>query len=84
MNMKPVFKTSCVRDNGYGKQVGADKTHLKLNVFQGDNKQTFNSIGFNIGDKIEAAQNDFDIVYSLDENEWNGRKTIQLLLKDLN
>ena len=84
MNMKPVFKTSCVRDNGYGKQVGADKTHLKLNVFQGDNKQTFNSIGFNLGDKLEAAQNDFDIVYSLDENEWNGRKTIQLLLKDLN
>ncbi|MCL7753877.1 single-stranded-DNA-specific exonuclease RecJ [Polaribacter sp. Z022] len=82
-NMRPVFKTSCVRDNGYGKQVGADKTHLKLNVFQGDNKQTFNSIGFGLGDKIEHVQNDFDVVYSLDENEWNGRKSIQLLLKDL-
>ena len=30
-NSKPTFKTSSVRDNGYGKQVGADKAHLKLN-----------------------------------------------------
>ena len=82
-NMKPVFKSSCVRDNGYGKQVGADKTHLKLNVFQGDNKQTFGAIGFNLGDKLEHVQNDFDIVYTLDENVWNGNKSIQLVLKDL-
>ena len=83
MNMKPVFKTSCVRDNGYGKQVGADKSHLKLNVFQGDNKKTLNTIGFSLGDKMELVQNDFDIVYALDENEWNGFKSIQLVLKDL-
>jgi len=83
LNMKPTFKTTCVRDNGYGKQVGADKTHLKLNVFQGDNQKTYNAIGFNLGDKMDFVQNDFDIVYALDENEWNGRKTVQLLLKDL-
>ena len=82
-NMKPIFKTSCVRDNGYGKKVGADETHLKLNVFQGDNKQTFGAIGFGLGDKLEEAQNDFDIVYTLDENTWNGHKSIQLVLKDL-
>ncbi|WP_439130860.1 hypothetical protein [Polaribacter sp.] len=28
-------------------------------------------------------QNDFDIVYTLDENEWNGFKSIQLVLKDI-
>ncbi|MCG1037364.1 single-stranded-DNA-specific exonuclease RecJ [Polaribacter sargassicola] len=83
MNMKPVFKSTCVRDNGYGKQVGADKTHLKLSVFQGDNKKTFNSIGFGLGEKMEFVKNDFDIVYALDENEWNGHKSIQLMLKDL-
>jgi single-stranded-DNA-specific exonuclease len=83
MNMKPTFKSTCVRDNGYGKQVGADKTHLKLNVFQGDNQKTYNAIGFNLGDKMDFVQNDFDIVYALDENEWNGYKTVQLLLKDL-
>ncbi|AOW17455.1 single-stranded-DNA-specific exonuclease RecJ [Polaribacter vadi] len=83
MNMKPTFTSTCVRDNGYGKKVGKEQTHLKLNVFQGDNKKTYNAIGFNLGDKMEFVQDDFDIAYSLDENEWNGFKSIQLLLKDL-
>lgn len=83
MNMKPTFTSTCVRDNGYGKKVGKEQTHLKLNVFQGDNKKTYNAIGFNLGDKMEFVENDFDIVYSLDENEWNGFKSIQLVLKDL-
>ena len=83
MNMKPTFTSTCVRDNGYGKQVGADKTHLKLTVFQGENQKTYNAIGFNLGAKIALVSDEFDIVYALDENEWNGRKTVQLLLKDL-
>jgi single-stranded-DNA-specific exonuclease len=82
-NLKPIFKTTSVRDNGYGKQVGADKTHLKLNVFQGDNKKNYNAIGFNLGNKISHVKNNFDIAYSLDENEWNGIKSIQLVLRDL-
>jgi single-stranded-DNA-specific exonuclease len=83
MNMKPTFTSTCVRDNGYGKQVGADKSHLKLNVFQGDNQKTYNSIGFNLGNKMALVKDEFDIVYALDENEWNGVKSVQLLLKDL-
>ena len=82
-NMKPTFKTSAVRDNGYGKQVGANKTHLKLNIIAGADSKTYNAIGFNLGAKITEIQNTFDIVYALDENEWNGIKSIQLLLKDL-
>lgn len=82
-NMKPIFKSNCVRDSGYGKKVGKEQDHLKLNLFQGDNKKTFGAIGFNLGDKIDYAQNNFDVVYGLDENEWNGFKSIQLVLKDL-
>lgn len=82
-NMRPVFKTSGVRDNGYGKQVGSDATHLKLNLFQGDNQKTYNAIGFGLGKKIDIVEDDFEIVYSLDENEWNGFVSVQLLLKDL-
>ena len=83
LNMKPVFSSTSVRDNGYGKQVGANKAHLKLNLFQGDNKKTFNAIGFNLGTKMEFVQNDFNVAYALDENEWNGHKTLQLVLKDI-
>jgi len=28
-------------------------------------------------------EDEFDIVYSLDENEWNGYKSVQLVLRDL-
>jgi len=82
-NMKPVFKTTGVRDNGYGKRVGSDSSHLKLNLFQGDNQKTFNAIGFGLGTKIEMVENEFDIVYSLEENEWNGFVSVQLILRDL-
>lgn len=82
-NMKPVFKTDCVRDNGYGKLVGADQTHLKLNIVYGADRKTYNAIGFGIGEKISLVKNDFNIAYSLDENEWNGVTSIQLLLKDI-
>lgn len=82
-NMKPVFVSRNVRDNGYGKQVGSDKSHLKLSLFQGDNTQTINAIGFDLGNKIDDIHNGFDVVYTIDENEWNGYKSLQLVLKDL-
>lgn len=82
-NMKPIFKSLSVRDNGYGKQVGADKTHLKLTLFQGISKPSYGAIGFNLGNKIDEIENNFDVVYQLGENTWNGYTSIQLLLKDL-
>ena len=82
-NMKPVFTSTSVRDNGFGKQVGADKSHLKLNIIYGADRKTYNAIGFGLGKKIAIAQNEFDIAYALDENTWNGNTSIQLLLKDL-
>ncbi len=81
-NRKPVFKTTSVRDNGYGKKVGVDKSHLKLTVFQ-ENTKNLRAIGFNLGHKINSIKSDFDIVYQLNESIWNGIKSLQLQLKDL-
>jgi single-stranded-DNA-specific exonuclease len=82
-NMKPVFKTSAARDNGFGKQVGEDKSHLKLNLIYGSDNKTYSAIGFGLGDKLPLIKNAFDILYTLDENTWNGFTSIQLLLKDI-
>ena len=82
-NMKPVFKTTSVRDNGYGKRVGSDKSHLKLSIIDGADQKTYNAIGFGLGNKIKSIKGDFDIAYSLDENEWKGNTSIQLILKDI-
>ena len=84
-NMKPAFMTGGLRDNGYGKKVGVDETHLKLNIFQGSNQKTYNAIGFSMGEKhqITTNGNSFKAVFNIDENHWNGNTSLQLLLKDI-
>ncbi len=84
-NMKPVFATSSVRDNGYGKPVGADKSHIKLSLIAGSHFKTFPAIGFGLAEKFEQLPKGkgFDIAYTIDENHWNRNVTLQLVLKDL-
>jgi len=84
-NMKPVFMSGGLRDNGYGKKVGADETHLKLNIFQGSDQKTYNAIGFSMGEKhkITTNGNSFKAVFNIDENHWNGNSSLQLLLKGI-
>ncbi|AVR44724.1 single-stranded-DNA-specific exonuclease RecJ [Christiangramia fulva] len=84
-NMSPVFLSRGLIDTGFGKCVGEDGKHLKCQVKQEDAGPAFEVIGFNLGEKLELIKNHkrFDAVYSLDENTWNGRTTIQLKLKDI-
>jgi single-stranded-DNA-specific exonuclease len=83
-NMTPVFLTKQVKDSGYGKSIGQNEEHLKLFVKQ-NNSEGIAAIGFGLGNKLETIKNrnPFDLVYSIDENEWNGTTTIQLRLKDI-
>ena len=84
LNMTPIFISKNVNDTGYPKKMGADETHLKLFVKQNDS-DGIASIGFGLGNKINlvADKKPFDAVYCLDENEWNGKVTIQLRLRDI-
>jgi single-stranded-DNA-specific exonuclease len=80
-NAKPVFVVRNVTDTGYSKIV--KELHLKLVVTQ-DNI-VFSGIGFNLANKYDqlAGKQPVDIVFTLDENEWNGNKTLQLKVIDL-
>lgn len=84
-NMSPVFLARNLTDTGFGKCVGADKTHLKCQVKQEGSNIKFDVIGFNLGEKLNMIEQGkkFDAVFSLDENTWNGNTTIQLRLKDI-
>ena len=83
-NMTPVFMTQNVKDMGYGKTVGEDKTHLRLVVKQGNSPQ-LTAIGFGMADKEEIAcqGNTFKMAYVIDENEWQGTRSLQLRIKDI-
>ena len=84
LNMTPIFISKNVNDTGYPKKMGADESHLKLFVKQNDS-DGIAAIGFGLGNKINlvADKKPFDAVYCLDENEWNGKVTIQLRLRDI-
>ncbi len=84
MNMKPTFMATNLRDNGFGKTVGEDKTHLKLSIIDGVNQKTYPAIGFNMGNKLSLIeQNTFKAAFCIDENHWNGYTSLQLMLKDI-
>ncbi len=83
-NMTPTFMSSNLKDTGWGKCVGEDKTHLRISVRQGNSKP-FTGIGFGMADKQEIAcgKEPFKAVYTLDENNWQGNVSLQLRLKDV-
>jgi single-stranded-DNA-specific exonuclease len=83
-NMAPVFMSQNLKDVGYGKCVGEDKSHLRVVVKQGNSAQ-FTGIGFGMGDKYDIAckGTPFKAAYVIDENQWQGNVSLQLRLKDI-
>ena len=83
-NMSPVFMSSEVLDTGYGKCVGEDQTHLRVTLAQKGSSKIV-GIGFGMGSDlpIVKSKTPFKVVYSIDENEWNGRVSLQLKLKGI-
>ena len=84
-NMKPVFVARGLKDSGYGKKVGGDESHLKLSIVSNNNSAIYNAIGFNLGNYYDQLKDGqlFDAVFTIEENVWNGRTTLQLNLKDI-
>ena len=80
-NMRPVFIAKKVSDTGFSKIV--KEQHIRFSVKQ--NKIAFTGIGFNLADHfyLLQIQKPLDIVFTLDLNEWNGEKNLQLKVIDL-
>jgi len=81
-NLRPIFLTRNVKDfRGWSKVV--KENHLRLVVQQGLGN-TMEGIGFNLAHLyplIEAGP--VDIVYTLEENEFNGTTKLQLKILDI-
>ncbi|MBK8786165.1 MAG: single-stranded-DNA-specific exonuclease RecJ [Chitinophagaceae bacterium] len=78
-NMRPVFVAKNVQDTGNSKIV--KELHIRFVIKQ--DKFSFTGIGFNLADKFELLKKPVDIVFTLDENEWNGNVSLQLKVIDL-
>lgn len=80
-NLRPVFIARHVMDSGYSKIV--KEQHIRFSLRQ-DNV-TMTGIGFGMADKFNLLQEKkpVDVVFKIDENEWNGEKSLQLRVIDL-
>ena len=80
-NMRPVFVSKKVYNSGFSKVV--KEQHIKFSLKQGNT--TMNGIGFGIASKFSLLDMNrpIDVVYTLDLNEWNGNKSVQLKVIDL-
>jgi single-stranded-DNA-specific exonuclease len=65
------------------RRVGSKGRHLKLKLRHGE--IALDTIGFAKGDLADKLtyNNDYDIAYKLESNEWNGFETAQLSLVDI-
>ncbi len=83
-NPSPLFMTPGLVDTGKARVVG--KNHLKLEVVHPDiSGFPFSAIAFQQGHHYDRIRDGatFSACYHIEENEWNGVKSIQLNVKDI-
>ena len=80
-NLKPALVAECVTETGYSRLL-KDK-HLRLFLRQDDH--IISGIAFNMADKWPLVKSDqpLDVAFTLDVNEWNGERSLQLKILDL-
>ena len=79
-NVRPVFIARQVFDSGYSRIV--KEQHIRFSLRQGNT--TLTGIGFGMAEKFSLLQlkQPVDVVFKIDENEWNGEKSLQLRVID--
>jgi len=81
-NMAPVFLSRNVYVSGMAGLVGG--SHVKMTVIQ-QGSPGFESIAFGQGEYVDQIKKDvpFDICYTIEENTWREKRSIQLNIKGI-
>ena len=85
-NMSPIFISKNVFDTGTGRMVGSSGEHLKLDICQESTGiKSLPAIAFGQANHFEYIKggNPFNICYSIDMNEYRGKKNLQLNIRDI-
>lgn len=85
-NMVPTFITENVLDSGSSRAVGKNLEHLKLDLIEPTgNSSQFSGIAFNQAQHANAVSQGlpFDICYTITENEFRGKTSLQLYVRDI-
>jgi single-stranded-DNA-specific exonuclease len=81
-NMQPVFVSEFVMDDGRSRVL--KEQHLKLSVKQ-EGTRSVDAIGFGMSHFYERISEGkpFHLCYSISENDFNGNKSLQLMIRDI-
>ena len=81
-NMQPLFVSEGLKDDGRARLL--KDQHLKLYLKQG-NSAVYEAIGFGMPQYFERIKkgDKFNACFSLEENEYNGEKSLQLQIRDI-
>lgn len=85
-NSRPVFCTRRVFDyNGSSKIVGKGNEHLKLELTDDSSENVMNGIAFRMASFCQDLKvfNPLDIVFTLEDNTFNGATNTQLMIRDI-
>ena len=84
-NLPPLFYAENVVDTGFAKHIGKTNEHLKLCLREVGNTTYFDAVGFGLAHKLPliTSGKPFSIVYSVEENVWNGKVSLQLQVRDI-
>lgn len=82
-NMRPVFCSRRVQNYRQSCRVVKEQ-HIKFTLFQ-EGSTPVSGIGFNLAHKFDliGRNNPLDIVYTIEENEWNNETSLQLKILDI-
>lgn len=81
-NRNPVFVIRRLVDTGKSRVL--DNNHVRLSLRHPDGGVEGAGIGFGLGEAFEQVKNGLlDVAFNLREEEWKGKKTIALYVKDL-
>lgn len=83
-NQKPKFviRTLEIADL---RLVGQSKNHLSLSFLKRESGEYIGAIGFDLVDENKDlnSRDIIDVLFTLEWNEWNGEKKIQMIIKDI-
>ncbi|MBK9007143.1 MAG: single-stranded-DNA-specific exonuclease RecJ [Anaerolineae bacterium] len=80
-NPDAIFVSRNVKVKSF-RAVGSEGRHLKLTLEDGPALK-YDAIGFRMGDVAKSLPPRVDVMYTLEANEYNGRVSLQLNLKDV-
>ncbi len=81
-NPQPVFVSRGLEVVS-ARQVGADRKHLKLQVRAPRSPIFWDAIAFRMGEWYDVLPHRVDLAYAVEINEFNGRSSLQLNVKDI-